>query len=139
MHTATISPIDCDEGQREIIDGGMQGSGEEDLEDRGEAGVRVPRRAQDPRMPTEDERRQHELTHLPYRSWGRHCVRGCGQAEPHRVGKRDADAIPELHVDYCFMGKRTEDTQPILVARDRETRASDPYVIRRLMTFIKEI
>ena len=58
--------------------------------------------------------------------------------------------MPELHIDYCFMGKRTEETQPILVARDRDTRmtlsflvrekgASDPYVVKRLVAFIKEI
>ena len=48
------------------------------------------------------------------------------------------------------MGGRSEDAQPIMVARDRDTRmtlsflvrekgAADPYVVRRLMAFIKEV
>jgi len=29
----------------------------------------------DPRQPSEEERREHCLTHLPYRNWCQHCVR----------------------------------------------------------------
>ncbi len=42
----------------------------EDCED----GVRRPVKMTDPAMPPEAERREHELTHVPYCSWCKHCV-----------------------------------------------------------------
>ena len=122
----------------------------EEMEEEQETGRRVPRRAQNPKLPSPAEVAEHQLTHLPFRSWCRHCVRGCGQAEPHRQAMRDEGALPEVHLDYCFMGTKTEEAQPILVARDRDSRmtlsflvrekgAADPYVVRRVIAFLKEI
>ena len=36
-----------------------------------------------PVLPSEAEVEQHELTHLPFRSWCRHCVRAKGKESPH--------------------------------------------------------
>ena len=36
-----------------------------------------------PREPTEAERIRHEATHVPYRAWCQHCVRGRGRRKPH--------------------------------------------------------
>ena len=47
-----------------------------DIEEVQEVAEVVARRA--PREPTEEERMRHEATHLPYRSWCVHCVRGRG-------------------------------------------------------------
>jgi len=55
--------------------------GEEEEE---ESGERKPRKVQDPKEPTAEERRMHDLTHMPFRSWCRHCVRGRGKEEPCR-------------------------------------------------------
>ena len=41
-----------------------------------ECGRRVPKRVADPKMPTQAEIDEHNLTHMPYRSWCIHCVRG---------------------------------------------------------------
>ena len=38
----------------------------------------APRALRDPGMPTDRERREHMLTHIPFRSWCEHCVRGRG-------------------------------------------------------------
>ena len=38
---------------------------EEEQRDEADKGVRKPMRMQDPKMPTEEERKEHELTHLP--------------------------------------------------------------------------
>ena len=122
----------------------------EDAEEQQEGGTRAPRRAQDPKLPSPEEVAQHCLTHTPFRSWCRHCVRGSGQAELHKAALRDPDALPEVHIDYCFMGKRDEAAQPILVARDRDTKmtvsylvrakgCADAYVVKRLIAFLKEI
>ena len=36
--------------------------------------------------PTEEEVREHELTHIPYRSWCEHCVKGKAQQLPDMHG-----------------------------------------------------
>ena len=38
----------------------------------------------DPREPSEEERRERNLTHLPFRSWRPHCVRGRGREADHK-------------------------------------------------------
>lgn len=54
--------------------GGLEGGSAEEVkdEDDGEHGTRRPMQKPDPRMPSEEERREHELTHLPFRNWCRH-------------------------------------------------------------------
>ena len=114
-----------------------------------ESGVRVPRKMKDPVKPTETEIAEHEFTHLPFRSWCTHCIRGRGESAPHKRATRD-DGIPEVHLDYCFLGGREEEAQPVLVVKDRDTRmimsflvkekgASDPYVVKRVMAFLGEL
>ena len=67
-----------------------------------------------PRRPTRSEIEQHELTHIPYRSWCVHCVRGAGRSDPHRGSKDDKDAedrenaISTWSMDYCFMTDNAE-------------------------------
>ena len=118
--------------------------------DGGESGARMPKKMQDPKLPTQAEIDEHVMTHLPYRSWCTHCVRGRGGAHPHRKAEAEDRSIPELHMDYCFMGKVDEKAQPILVIKDRDTRmmcsflvkekgAADEFVIKRIVAFIKEL
>eukprot|EP00973_Karenia_brevis_P093377 12417059-Karenia_brevis.AAC.1 len=47
----------------------------EDIEEDGDE-IRAARPQATPRAPTYKEWRAHMLTHLPYRSWCAHCVRG---------------------------------------------------------------
>ena len=72
-------------------------------EDSGE--VRASRRVSQPRTPTEQERREHELTHCPYRCWCEHCVRGQGAEYGHStvVGPAAEEEVPRVIVDYCFL------------------------------------
>eukprot|EP00969_Alexandrium_andersonii_P277474 12265057-Alexandrium_andersonii.AAC.1 len=37
---------------------------------------RASKVARDPAEPSDEERRRHECTHAPFRSWCAHCVRG---------------------------------------------------------------
>ena len=76
------------------------------FEDAQESGVRKPTRTADPTLPTEADVRDHELTHLPYRSWCRHCVRGRGEVLDHRRNGAE------------------KETKCILLARDAKTRNS---------------
>ena len=57
----------------------------------GESGVRSPKKVQDPRVPTHAEVDDHNMTHLPYRSWCTHCVRGRREAPHHKSGDEERD------------------------------------------------
>ena len=70
--------------------------------DETENGSRTVKKVQDPREPSIEERAQHELTHLPYRSWCRHCVRGRGKQMPHQGGSQET-SISEVHMDFAFL------------------------------------
>jgi hypothetical protein len=58
-----------------------------------------------PREPTSDEKEDHEKTHIPFRNWCRHCVRGRGKEEACRRDGRIPE-VPEVHLDFMFMGRR---------------------------------
>ena len=69
--------------------------------------------------PTAQERAEHMFTHMQFRSWCRHCVRGRGKEEPCRRGQGDPEH-PEVHMDCMFKGEETGGkTLAILVAKDR--------------------
>ena len=61
-----------------------------------------------PRLPSRQEVQEHELTHIPYRSWCVHCVRGAGRSDAHRRRARQGEEEREQHmttwsIDYAFM------------------------------------
>eukprot|EP00974_Lingulodinium_polyedra_P055804 5367180-Lingulodinium_polyedra.AAC.1 len=62
------------------------------------------------------------MTHLPFRSWCSHCVRGRGRAADHRA-VQDGRGVDEVHVDYCFVGDAESDTKTILVAKHVQTKS----------------
>ena len=49
-----------------------------------EAGPRKPEKMADPKLPNKAEIEEHQKTHLPFRNWCKHCVKGRGVEEPHR-------------------------------------------------------
>ena len=65
---------------------------------------------------------EHMLTHLPFRAWCKHCVRGKSKGKRHSVAQRQDHVVPTLAVDYMFMhstqGPDEEKGMPILVGRD---------------------
>ncbi len=105
--------------------------------------------------PSETEVREHELTHIPYRSWCEHCLRGKAQAGMHRSSKTNKEGdIPTVSIDYTFPGidrleEKTTDREieeiengaPVLVVYDDKTKAlfanvvqkkgRDPFAIKR--------
>ena len=62
-----------------------------------------------PRQPSKSEVEEHELTHIPFRCWCVHCVRGLGRSNPHKSAKVDAEeedrlnAVTTWSMDCCFM------------------------------------
>ena len=88
-----------------------------------EQGIRFTKNVKDPLMPSKQEVDEHQLTHLPYRNWCRHCVRGRGKQTPHQASK-GSTGLPEISFDFCFVGEEGEPvkTVAILCARDRHTK-----------------
>ena len=62
--------------------------------------------ASSPKEPTQQERDEHEATHLPYRSWCKHCVRGRGRSEAHKQLQADTShTVPHVSMDTVLWVK----------------------------------
>ena len=85
-------------GDAEGIGDEEDGKEDEDVE----GGIRCTKKLKDPLMPSVEEVAEHRMTHLPYRNWCRHCVRGRGKHSPYQVSK-GMPGLPEFHVDFCFL------------------------------------
>ena len=126
-----------DECQEEV-----EGESEEEF------GKRVPMKKLSPREPTKQEREEHDKTHIPFRNWCRHCVRGRGKEEECRKTNRVPEK-PEVHMDFMFMGEeKSEKTLAMLVAKERSTKAvmacvapkksEGEWLAKRVMAFMRE-
>ena len=73
----------------------------------------------DPRLPSELEVKEHQLTHLPYRNWCHHCVRGRGKEADHRRQGKEERGVDEFHMDYCFPGDGLGFKLTVLVVVER--------------------
>jgi hypothetical protein len=114
-------------------------------------GERKAAKLNDPREPTSAERASHEMAHLPFRSWCRHCVRGRGKNAAHYKQAQGEGELHELHFDFAFMGEEDEpgETIAMLVVRERQSRmtlatavpskSTGKFVVDRVMAFMKEI
>ena len=70
----------------------------------------VPVQLPNPRAPTRQAREEHEATHIPYRSWCEHCVRGKGRRRGHRKRAReekqeDLEKVTKVYMDFYYNGK----------------------------------
>jgi len=104
-----------------------------------------------PRLPSREDVEIHEMTHLPFRNWCPHRIKGRGIEASHKRAGRDKDALPELHVDFCFMGSEVgEGNLTIVVARERDSRmtlsevvpvkgSTGKFAASRVAAFIREL
>ena len=59
------------------------------------------------------------MSHLPFRSWRRHCVAGKALSAAHRSGiGSGAQKIPTISLDYFYLGDDEENSQPSLILTD---------------------
>ena len=106
-----------------------------------------PRGMKAPQQPTRQERFEHELTHLPYRSWCPICVKSKGRTDNH---PKQTSKQPVIQVDFTYM-KAFGDKQvlPVLTAIDVESgmamavlvqdkNQQQQYLVRCLQTFMFE-
>ena len=63
-------------------------------------------RKKDPKEPSKEEKEEHDKTHIPFRDWCRHCVRGRGKEEACRKVTRETEDY-EIHMDFMFMGRKS--------------------------------
>ena len=75
------------------------------------------------KQPTGREIEEHNLTHIPSRSWCKFCVSARAPNLPNRTRNPDQSAIKnEIAADYCFLRDVSGGpSQPVLVGRDRRT------------------
>jgi hypothetical protein len=82
-----------------------------------EMGVRTTIKMTDPKKPSKEEVEEHWKTHLPYRNWCEVCVRGRGKEDPHRKSG-EGSGLPEVHLDFCFIGDEREPGEALTVDRE---------------------
>ena len=86
----------------QVDDGSMEEEGIDDEEETMNEGV-APKVARQPGQPIAQQRREHEVCHVPYRDWCKHCVRGRGRRRPHcRIGSGRDEDLPHAALDYTF-------------------------------------
>ena len=121
---------------------------EEDEEVGGEAGSRRCLKMQDPKLPTKAEVEEHNLTHLPFRNWCRHCIRGRGKEMPHRKVMEEP-TMQEFHFDWAFPGEEDGSGMlKVLVGRMRgvkmtmstvhPSKTTGEFIAKRVMAFLRE-
>ena len=100
----------------------------EDDIDTGEHGQTLPRMLPDPGAPSRQEVLEHELTHIPFRTWCPHCVAARAKSLRHAIDKWKQDSgLPMIGVDYAFLNKTDSDNAGIstvttLVAKDNRSK-----------------
>ena len=86
-------------------------------------------------LPSSDERKAHEVTHLPYQQWCPVCV-SCKAADlPHRkLPEEGADDTPVVEFDYGFVSPTGQsddcETPVVLVARVKQSGYSFATVVK---------
>ena len=58
-----------------------------------------------PHEPSEFEKQEHNLTHIPFQPWCTSCVKGKAQAEPHKRTERiiEDSELPVIQCDYLML------------------------------------
>jgi hypothetical protein len=74
-----------------------------------------------PYSPSKEEKRQHRITHWPYRSWCPECVMGKSRGTPHKF-KSKSKKEPAIHPIICFDYMFLDGKSPTLVYRDKMSR-----------------
>ena len=115
-----------------------------------EFGQRRFKRMQGPKLPTPEGITDHDLSHLPYRSWCRHCVKGRCKENPHETNK-ELTTMNEAHFDFAFLGKEGEPGKllPMLVVKERITgmtmasgvpsKSTGAFITKRGAAYFKQI
>ena len=94
-----------------------------------------------PVTPTKEDRARHQLTHIPYAVWCRHCVACRGRNLPHRrvVPLPAENVVPVISMDLAHIQRHdAEKKLPFIVARDHKTRMTFAHLLRGKSTVVAE-
>ena len=85
----------------------------------------VARARKPPPGPTTEELDKHELTHVVFRSWCKHCISGRAKEDPHRSVATHEGRTPKVMLDWMFFTSDQEPgvQLPVLVVYDLSTGA----------------
>ena len=114
-------------------------------QDFGKETVRTPKVEE---KPSEEEVDHHNVTHIPYISWCKHCIMGKGRTRDHKRLNNRKRGMPTVSLDYGFMSSaRNEDDEdleaatkeeqgqegemPILVGHDSQTGNRFAHIVPR--------
>ena len=120
----SVSPKHASDNVQDRVDPVQGGDTEtpESADDHESDEARTARVSKLPIRPSQSEVSSHMTTHLPYRSWCPHCVRGKSKGKPHHKTTQEGKSVPIVAMDYMFMhesqSENEEKGMPILVARD---------------------
>ena len=69
-----------------------------------------------PESPSNHEREEHELTHIPYRSWCEHCVKGRARSRAHKrrnqeIKKEELKKATRIYMDFYYNGIEEEEEE----------------------------
>ena len=111
-----LHPISPTLGEEVVEDDELDGEVGEGAQDQERIEAKMRK---DPGLPSAEEIKRHNITHLPYRSWCAHCVRGRGVGHPHLSRKaQQVGDVPTIGADYHYMGVEGEEgTVLMLVIR----------------------
>ena len=87
------------------------------------------RRLVDPKRPSQREIDDHYLTHLPFRNWCPHCMRGKAKELDCKKSGGEKGSMEEFHFDYCFPGDDMGFKLAVLVGVERDTGAKCCIVV----------
>ena len=76
-------------------------------------------------MPSKDEVEKHMVTHIPFRSWCDHCVRGRAVNDHHQKGKSEESSVPVISLDYAYVGETSEER------KDRKSKERNGEEVKR--------
>ena len=141
-------------GERNRDEGNREGSNVAQPPPPPEGGMRRPRFRPCQPTPLAAEVEAHNRTHVPYRSWCPHCVRGRGRADAHRrgAGRGDGYEHPHLAIDYGFVGNEESRTgaKPVLIGMEAKYSLSvamvvpakgnaEPWIAKRLAGWLDRL
>ena len=87
-----------------------------------------------PTEPTKQDILEHNLTHLPFRSWCPCCVAAKAKQWPHRKAApkgEDEETAPSIHMDYWFMRDDEADEKvTVLNIKEKVTKMFIAHVVK---------
>ena len=80
--------------------------------------------------PGKSEVEEHERTHIPFRSWCKHCVFGRAQSHPHYQSDKEECRIPTISWDYFYLGEdKKQEGTPMVAWKDSNSKGYMGYAV----------